>query len=532
MRTLGEAIRSGGALGLRRIGARRAPKSRRGLFVLLVLGVLLGAGGAGASDLTMDLTPGWTMGSPDAGDLVRCDLSLEPGKTAAVFYVKRIDFDSVEEAAGFGKYLREQMRYDDSTTLLKVTEGLVSGIPSVVHLVVERRQSGTYQQEISYVLLEKAWFQFGVLTTPELFAQVKLRSDELLSRVRLGGGAAGQGGTGAPGQVQTGGSPYASGGAGVSSQTQTWGSPPSLDGTGVTHQVAGTPPRLNFNVPPPWVPGNPPDPSVKASFLLPEGSQVRAELLVFEEAFTDGNVDLYFQRVQAYAPTAFASFESLGTASVPLAGREGRRLDFRFSPAGKMNRLRGRFFALVEGGRAFGFLFDCGAQDFDALASAFDGIMTSVSFADAGGAGTGGSVGTAPGPAPAGVYTDAKGLYSVPLPPGAALQESLLFGAIYSMPAGGQISFFTFEGEEPVANTQAQVASGKTPHGESRIAARGREAVVALYSSVNAETKVAYATLFVRFPGTGALVIVSVPADRYQESQGWILPFIQSFQFR
>ena len=58
------------------------------------------------------------------------------------------------------------------------------------------------------------------------------------------------------------------------------------------------------------------------------------------------------------------------------------------------------------------------------------------------------------------------------------------------------------------------------------------EALVTLYSSVNAEAKVAYATLFVRCPGTGALVIVSVPAARYQESQGWILPFIQSFQFR
>lgn len=500
--------------------------------MLLVLGVLLGAGGAGASDLTIDLTPGWTMGSPDAGDMVRCDLTLEPGKTAAVFYVKRLDFDTVEEAAGFGKYLREQMRYDDNTTLLKNTEGLVSGIPSVVHLVVERRQSGTYQREVSYVPLEKAWFQFGVLTTPELFAQVKLRSDELLSRVRLEGGTAWQGGTGASGQGPVSGGAAGQGGTGVSGQGPVSGGTAGTGVAGLAGGSSGGTPRLTFNVPPPWVPGNPPDPSVKASFLLPEGSQVRAELLVFEEAFTDGNVDLYFQRVQTYAATAFAAFESLGTAAVPLAGREGRRLDFRFSPAGGTNRLRGRFFALVERGRAFGFLFDCGAQDFDALASAFDGIMTSVSFADDAGAGTGGSVGTTTGPAPAGVYTDAKGLYTVPLPPGAAFQESLLFGAIYSLPAGGQISFFTFEGEEPVANLQAQVASGKTPHGESRIAARGKEALVTLYSSVNAETKVAYATLFVRFPGTGALVIVSVPAARYQESQGWILPFIQSFQFR
>ena len=176
-------------------GASRRPLGWWGVRGLLaVLALLAVAGSAPAWDFTMDLPPGWTMESPDEGDMVRCDLALEPGKTSAVLQVKRYDFDTVEEAGAFGTYLRERMRYDDKTTLLKNTEGLVSGIASVVHLVVERRQSGTYQREIFYVPVEKAWFEFNVLTTPELFAQVKLRSDELLSRVRLVAGAAGSGG--------------------------------------------------------------------------------------------------------------------------------------------------------------------------------------------------------------------------------------------------------------------------------------------------------------------------------------------------
>lgn len=505
-------------------GASRRPLGWWGVRGLLaVLALLAVAGSAPAWDFTMDLPPGWTMESPDEGDMVRCDLALEPGKTSAVLQVKRYDFDTVEEAGAFGTYLRERMRYDDKTTLLKNTEGLVSGIASVVHLVVERRQSGTYQREIFYVPVEKAWFEFNVLTTPELFAQVKLRSDELLSRVRLVAGAVGSGGASSASQGGTGGSVTAGGAGGA--------------GAPVSSGAGGAPaPRLTFDVPPAWTPANPPDPSVKALFLLKESSRVRAELLVFEEDFPQGNVDAYFQQAQSFAAGAFAAYEALGTATVPLAGESGRRLDFRFAPAGGSGTLRGRFFALVTGGKAFGFLFDCGAQEFDALAPNFDSIMASVRFAEnsggtvsGGGSGVAGASGASGAP---GVYTDAKGLYSVPLPAGAALQESLLFGAIYSLPVGGQISFFTFEGEEPVANLQAQVAAGKTVHGESRIAARGKEALVTLYSSVNAEGGVAYATLFVRFPGTGALVIVSVPAARYQESQGWILSFVQSFQFR
>ena len=83
-------------------GASRRPLGWWGVRGLLaVLALLAVAGSAPAWDFTMDLPPGWTMESPDEGDMVRCDLALEPGKTSAVLQVKRYDFDTVEEAADY-----------------------------------------------------------------------------------------------------------------------------------------------------------------------------------------------------------------------------------------------------------------------------------------------------------------------------------------------------------------------------------------------------------------------------------------------
>jgi len=121
------------------------------------------------------------------------------------------------------------------------------------------------------------------------------------------------------------------------------------------------------------------------------------------------------------------------------------------------------------------------------------------------------------------IYTDPQGRFSIPIPAGSSIAQTTEIGLILNTPDGAVIFTWYFTpGEQYVQVAIDQIKANQQFHGKSQLQAGNRQAVVELYSEVNPEYNVNYATLIVTYPGTPFMVIVSVPADKYNQAQTWI----------
>jgi hypothetical protein len=139
---------------------------------------------------------------------------------------------------------------------------------------------------------------------------------------------------------------------------------------------------------------------------------------------------------------------------------------------------------------------------------------------------------TPPATAGMNVYADPQGRFSVPIPAGSTTAQTTEIGVVLNTPDGAGIMAMYTMGEQYVQGMVAQIKPDHQFHGQSQLQAGNRQALVELYSMVNPQDNVNYATLVVTYPGTPFMIIITVPADKYSQAQTWILEMIKGTSIR
>ena len=130
------------------------------------------------------------------------------------------------------------------------------------------------------------------------------------------------------------------------------------------------------------------------------------------------------------------------------------------------------------------------------------------------------------------IYTDPQGRFSIPIPVGSTTTQTTEIGVVLNTPDGaGIVAMYTL-GEQYVQNMVAQIKPNHQFHGQSQLQAGNRQALVELYSKVNPQDNVNYATVVVTYPGTPFMIIITVPADKYNQAQTWITEVIKGASIR
>jgi len=137
-------------------------------------------------------------------------------------------------------------------------------------------------------------------------------------------------------------------------------------------------------------------------------------------------------------------------------------------------------------------------------------------------------------PATAGmnIYADPQGRFSIPIPTGSTTAQTTEMGVILNTPDGAGIVAMYTQGEQYVQGMVAQIKPNHQFHGQSQLQAGNKQALVELYSAVNSQNNINYATVVVTYPGTPFVIIVTVPADKYNQAQPWIQEMIKGISIR
>jgi hypothetical protein len=130
------------------------------------------------------------------------------------------------------------------------------------------------------------------------------------------------------------------------------------------------------------------------------------------------------------------------------------------------------------------------------------------------------------------VYVDPQGRFSIPIPAGSTTVQTTEMGIVLNTPGGAGIVVMYTLGEQYVQGMVAQIEPNHTFHGQSQLQAGNRQALIKLYSMINPQDNVNYATLVATYPNTPFMIIVTVPADKYEPSQSWIVETIKGASIR
>ena len=289
--------------------------------------------------------------------------------------------------------------------------------------------------------------------------------------------------------------------------------------------------ELAFQIPEGWTPTTPQSPKQKVYALLVEGDTVKAELiLAAEEVPSSLDLNGYFRNVQQYFQSTLESYTPQEVVSFQGQGIFGIRHTFLFSVQGNPSPLQGMLFLFPLGNTMYSLFFDCRAEDFACLETQFLSIAQSLKATQGASQvpqGLPPSQGSLPFPqeVPQGerwTYQDARYSFSLSIPPGSTVVQTLDNGVVYQTPNQGQLVILRFDDEAGVQRVIAQVTQGKDFYGSSSLVTKNGSAVqVSLYSSRNPQTNIQYATLLGVFPGNPLVVVIVVPASEYQNAQGW-----------
>lgn len=130
------------------------------------------------------------------------------------------------------------------------------------------------------------------------------------------------------------------------------------------------------------------------------------------------------------------------------------------------------------------------------------------------------------------IYADPQGRFSIPIPTGSTTAQTTEIGVVLNTPGGDGIMVMYTQGEQYVQGMVAQIKPNHQFHGQSQLQAGNKQALVELYSAVNPQNNINYATVAVTYPGTPFMIIVTVPADKYNQAQSWILEMIKGTSIR
>lgn len=304
--------------------------------------------------------------------------------------------------------------------------------------------------------------------------------------------------------------------------------------------------QVQFNMPLGWEPQIPPDPSIKALFYLKDAQGVLvAELYYLAESLPyPVSLQDYFSAFQANSlQVAFSGYTPISTQNTTVANLPALRHDFTCVAEGTTNQLKGSAYLFLVGNEAQVLLFDCLTSNFDALQPQFQTVINQLVVAGTSSptlppASSPATTSVLPSlsatsatPCPPDTYCDPEGEFTVPLPAGSTLTQTVEGGAIYQAPQEGQITILRFPDETGLQNVVSQIVAGKTPQGTVDVEAQGKKGKISVYSSTNPDTGKNFASVVTTYEGTTLLIVVVVPAEEYNNAQGWIVSTLSGVKF-
>jgi len=318
--------------------------------------------------------------------------------------------------------------------------------------------------------------------------------------------------------------------------------------------------RFSFNLPAGWKTAVPYDSAQAAYFVYAvQQGNVGELVIMIEELPFSASIDQYaaaseengFKQLPGYIPGTQLPATVFGLPAI--------KKNFTFSPQTELT-LQAEAFIFISGNFAYTILLDILPDYFAQTEPGFSQAV--ASFKVQGGAPV--AVQPAPQPtlvpgAPAtpaqpvvptptptipttpvqppvtagmNIYTDPQGRFSIPIPAGSTTAQTTEIGVVLNTPDGVGIVVMYTQGEQYVQSMVAQIKPNHQFHGQSQLQAGNRQALIELYSKVNPQDNVNYATVVVTYPGTPFMIIVTVPADKYNQAQTWILEMIKGISIR
>ena len=336
--------------------------------------------------------------------------------------------------------------------------------------------------------------------------------------------------------------------------------------------------RFSFNLPAGWKAGTPYDPSQAAYFTYSAPQGIIGELIVvLEELPFNATIDQYTAAAEENGFSQLPGYKASTQLPSTVNGLPAIKKNFTFNSQAN-DLLQGEAYMFISGKTAYTLLLDVLPNNFSQLEPGFAQMM--VNFSVQGGAPV--TVQPVPVPQPTPtipqptpvapatpstsivptptqpttpivttpvpttpatpvqpavatgmtVYVDPQGRFSIPIPAGSTTVQTTEMGIVLNTPGGAGIVVMYTLGEQYVQGMVAQIEPNHTFHGQSQLQAGNRPALIKLYSMINPQDNVNYATLVATYPNTPFMIIVTVPADKYEPSQSWIVEMIKGASIR
>jgi len=353
--------------------------------------------------------------------------------------------------------------------------------------------------------------------------------------------------------------------------------------------------RFSFNLPTGWKAGTPYEASQAAYFVYTvQQGNVGELIVIIEELAFNANIDQYAAAAEENGFSQLPGYKAGTQLPATVFGLPAIKKNFTFSPQAGIT-LQGEAYMFISGKSAYTLLLDVLPNYFAQLQPGFAQAVMSFkvqggapvavqptipqpvvpsiptptqttqvpsptiepgtpppSISDIGGAPPVPSAPVTPAqpvvptptptiptipvqpPVTAGmnIYTDPQGRFSIPIPSGSTTAQTTEIGVVLNTLDGAGIVAMYTQGEQYVQGMVAQIKPNHQFHGQSKLQAGNRQALVELYSKVNPQDNVNYATLVVTYTGTPFMIIVTVPADKYNQTQPWIEEMIKGTSIR
>jgi len=316
--------------------------------------------------------------------------------------------------------------------------------------------------------------------------------------------------------------------------------------------------RFSFNLPTGWKTATPYDSAQAAYFTYSVQQGTVGELIVMiEEVPFSTSIDQYAAAAEENGFKQLPGYKSGTQLPTTVFGFPAIKKNFAFSPQTGLT-LQAEAYMFISGNYAYTILLDALPDYFAQIEPGFAQAVASFKVQ------AGAPVAVQPAPQPSivapitpvqpavptptptiptipvqppvtagmNIYTDPQGRFSIPIPAGSTTAQTTEIGVVLNTPDGGGIVVMYTLGEQYVQGMVAQIKPNHQFHGQSQLQAGNRQALVELYSKVNPQDNVNYATVVVTYPGTPFMIIITVPADKYNQAQPWILEMIKGASIR
>ena len=318
--------------------------------------------------------------------------------------------------------------------------------------------------------------------------------------------------------------------------------------------------RFSFNLPVGWKTAVPYDSAQAAYFVYATQQGNVGELIIMiEELPFSASIDQYAAAAEENGFKQLPGYISGTQLPATVFGTPAMKKNFTFSPQTGLT-LQAEAYIFISGNFAYTILLDILPDYFAQIEPDFSQAVASFKVQSGAlvavqpttpqpvvpsmpttPAPSNSDIGGAPPPVPTipttpvqpsvsagmNIYTDPQGRFSIPIPAGSTTAQTTEMGVILNTPDGvGIVAMYTM-GEQYVQGMVDQVKPNHQFHGQSQLQAGNRQALVELYSAVNSQNNINYATVIATYPGTPFMIIITVPADKYNQAQPWILKMIK-----